>query len=108
MVVNCYMGLSRSASCVLAYLITKQGMSPNKALDFVKESRAVRPNEGFLNQLRDLERSVSRDLDQQDVQELWNTMIRARKRAEEYRKFILSEDDSYSDSIDYEDRYSAS
>ena len=26
-VVNCYMGLSRSASCVLAYLITKQDMS---------------------------------------------------------------------------------
>merc|ERR1712106_629761 len=30
-VVNCYMGLSRSASCVLAYLMTKQDMSLNKA-----------------------------------------------------------------------------
>jgi len=59
-VVNCYMGLSRSASCVLAYLITKQGMSLSKALDYVKKSRAVRPNEGFLNQLRELERSMSR------------------------------------------------
>ena len=29
-VVNCYMGLSRSASCVLAYLMTKQDMSLNK------------------------------------------------------------------------------
>ena len=72
MVVNCYMGLSRSASCVLAYLIAKQDMSLNKvririshiihylsclqALDYVKRSRAVRPNEGFLKQLKVFER----------------------------------------------------
>lgn len=55
-VVNCYMGLSRSASCVLAYLIAKQDMSLNKALDYVKRSRAVRPNEGFLKQLKVFER----------------------------------------------------
>jgi len=55
-VVNCYMGLSRSASCVLAYLITKQDMSLNKALDYVKISRKVRPNEGFLKQLKVLAR----------------------------------------------------
>jgi len=59
-VVNCYMGLSRSASCVLAYLMTKHDMSLSKALDYVKASRAVRPNEGFLNQLKDLERSLAR------------------------------------------------
>ena len=29
-VVNCYMGLSRSASCVLAYLMTKHDMSLSK------------------------------------------------------------------------------
>jgi len=55
-VVNCYMGLSRSASCVLAYLIAKQDMSLTKALDYIKRSRAVRPNEGFLKQLRVFER----------------------------------------------------
>ena len=71
-VVNCYMGLSRSASCVLAYLIAKQDMSLNKvgirisyiihflwcfqALDYIKRSRAVRPNEGFLKQLKVFER----------------------------------------------------
>merc|ERR1712106_795827 len=59
-VVNCYMGLSRSSSCVLAYLMTKQDMSLSKALDYVKKSRGVRPNEGFLNQLKDLERSLPR------------------------------------------------
>jgi len=55
-VVNCYMGLSRSASCVLAYLMAKQDMSLNKALDYIKRSRAVRPNEGFLRQLKAFER----------------------------------------------------
>merc|ERR1719483_369026 len=55
-VVNCYMGLSRSASCVLAYLITKQDMSLIQALDHIKRSRAVRPNEGFLQQLRVVDR----------------------------------------------------
>eukprot|EP00090_Calanus_glacialis_P008839 TRINITY_DN17165_c0_g1_i2.p1 TRINITY_DN17165_c0_g1~~TRINITY_DN17165_c0_g1_i2.p1 ORF type:complete len:288 (-),score=49.19 TRINITY_DN17165_c0_g1_i2:89-952(-) len=55
-VVNCYMGLSRSASCVLAYLMTKQDMSLSKALDYIKRSRGVRPNEGFLNQLKVLDR----------------------------------------------------
>jgi len=55
-VVNCYMGLSRSASCVLAYLMTKQDMSLNKALDYIKISRAVRPNEGFLKQLKVVDR----------------------------------------------------
>jgi len=55
-VVNCYMGLSRSASCVLAYLIAKQDMSLNKALEYIKRSRAVRPNEGFLKQLKVFER----------------------------------------------------
>jgi len=31
-------------------------MSLNKALDYVKKSRAVRPNEGFLKQLKIFER----------------------------------------------------
>ena len=54
--VNCYMGLSRSASCVLAYLITKQDMRLKKALDYIRISWAVRPNEGFLHQLGVLDR----------------------------------------------------
>jgi len=50
--VNCYMGLSRSASCVLAYLIAHQNMSLDKALTVVRTSRPVNPNEGFILQLR--------------------------------------------------------
>lgn len=55
-VVNCFMGLSRSASCVLAYLMMKQGMSLDTAMATVRQHRAIRPNEGFLQQLRTVER----------------------------------------------------
>lgn len=58
--VNCYMGLSRSASVVIAYLMTKHDMSLERALGFVKKSRNVRPNEGFVRQLKDLELSLKR------------------------------------------------
>lgn len=58
--VNCYMGLSRSASVVIAYLMTKHEMSLERALGFVKKSRNVRPNEGFVRQLKDLELSLKR------------------------------------------------
>jgi len=57
-VVNCYMGLSRSTTCVLAYLMTKQNMGLHKALDMIKQNRKVRPNEGFLRQLEELEMSL--------------------------------------------------
>jgi len=59
-VVNCYMGLSRSASVVIAYLMTKHDMTFERALGFVKKSRLVRPNEGFQKQLRELELSLKR------------------------------------------------
>jgi len=57
-VVNCYMGLSRSATCVLAYLMTKHNLGLHKALELLKQNRSVRPNAGFLRQLEDLETSL--------------------------------------------------
>jgi len=57
-VVNCYMGLSRSATCVIAYLMMKQNMTCRKALDLICESRKVRPNPGFLQQLSELEHTL--------------------------------------------------
>ena len=61
--------------------------------------------------------SSDEDMEQEDLKELWSTFVKARekwkvekeKRAEEYRKFILgSDDDSYSDGSDSDDRYSYS
>lgn len=57
-VVNCYMGLSRSATCVIAYLMMKQNMTCRQALEVISQGRKVRPNPGFLQQLSELEHTL--------------------------------------------------
>ncbi|KTF91979.1 hypothetical protein cypCar_00018575 [Cyprinus carpio] len=50
--VHCKMGVSRSASTVIAYLMKQQGWTLDQALNHVRERRPiVQPNEGFLKQL---------------------------------------------------------
>jgi len=49
--VNCYAGTSRSATVVLAFIITHRGLSLKEALVAVKTRRDIRPNDGFLRQL---------------------------------------------------------
>lgn len=53
--VNCQMGMSRSSTCVLAYLILRHQMSADEALNTVRKHRDVRPNDGFLRQLAELD-----------------------------------------------------
>jgi protein-tyrosine phosphatase len=46
--VHCLAGMSRSASCVIAFLIREKGLEYFPALNFVKSKRpVVRPNLGF-------------------------------------------------------------
>ncbi|XP_018939109.2 dual specificity protein phosphatase 26-like isoform X2 [Cyprinus carpio] len=52
--VHCHVGVSRSATIVLAYLMLKQNMTLVEAIQKVKEGRGVFPNRGFLRQLIDL------------------------------------------------------
>merc|ERR1712002_113988 len=59
-VVNCVMGWSRSATCVAAYLILKHKMKATKALELIRQNRSIRPNAGFLQQLADLENTLSK------------------------------------------------
>lgn len=55
--VHCMLGMSRSASMVIAYLMTTLGMNLVTALAHVKVRRAiVQPNDGFIKQLMDFER----------------------------------------------------
>ena len=50
--VHCQLGISRSTSCVIAYLIKYMGYTTMNALDFIKKKRSqVMPNFGFLQQL---------------------------------------------------------
>ena len=59
MLVHCKLGVSRSASFVIAYLIENNKLSTQKALKFVKEKRKqIKPNDGFIKQLRKYERII--------------------------------------------------
>ena len=44
--VNCQMGVSRSASCAMAYLMIHKGKTAVEALTLVRKSRDCRPNDG--------------------------------------------------------------
>jgi dual specificity phosphatase 12 len=50
--VNCMAGVSRSATIVIAYLMTKQKMTFQEAFEFVRSKRPIiNPNEAFIEQL---------------------------------------------------------
>ena len=53
--VHCMMGISRSATCVIAYLMLKKGMNLRDAYNLVKNQRScISPNPGFLTQLQNI------------------------------------------------------
>ena len=50
------MGRSRSATCVIMYVMKRFGIGFEEAIEFVRSRRdCVDPNEGFLRQLREFE-----------------------------------------------------
>ena len=53
--VNCWQGASRSATVVLAFLLQHHDMDLAPALKMIKSKRDIRPNNGFLRQLAQLE-----------------------------------------------------
>ncbi|NXC64565.1 DS13B phosphatase, partial [Aleadryas rufinucha] len=53
--VHCAMGVSRSATLVLAFLMIHENMTLVDALKTVSAQRNICPNSGFLSQLRDLD-----------------------------------------------------
>lgn len=53
LLVHCYAGISRSPSCVIAHLMDAMDISMLAGFKRVREARpCIRPNEGFLGQLR--------------------------------------------------------
>ena len=58
--VHCKMGISRSATTVLAYLMKEYNMSRQEAFDFVKDKRScIMPNKAFWHQLETYEGILS-------------------------------------------------
>ena len=49
--VHCQMGISRSSTIVLAYLMIKKGWTAQDAMRTVRSRRQIIPNDGFLRQL---------------------------------------------------------
>ncbi|KAK7122234.1 hypothetical protein R3I94_019378 [Phoxinus phoxinus] len=56
--VHCAMGLSRSSSLVLAYLMIHEDMTLVEAIKAVALHRNICPNSGFLEQLRELDKKL--------------------------------------------------
>jgi len=60
--VHCMQGRSRSASCVIAYLMKYNKLTLDVALEYVQQRRPIaQPNDGFMNQLRQWERKLARE-----------------------------------------------
>lgn len=57
--VHCVVGISRSATLVIAYLIICRGMNAAEALTHVFKQRRVFPNMGFLHHLAELDVRVN-------------------------------------------------
>ncbi|MCJ8746734.1 hypothetical protein PDJAM_G00144950 [Pangasius djambal] len=69
--VHCKMGVSRSASTVIAYAMKEYGWTLEKAYNFVKEKRSVtRPNDSFMRQLAEYEGIL--DASKQRHNRLWH------------------------------------
>ncbi|XP_043686511.1 dual specificity protein phosphatase 3 isoform X2 [Vespula pensylvanica] len=58
--VHCMLGVSRSATCVLAYLMIKKDMLAVDAIRIVREKRDIHPNYGFRSQLAQLDNQLRR------------------------------------------------
>ncbi|XP_043911594.1 protein phosphatase Slingshot homolog 2-like [Protopterus annectens] len=61
--VHCAVGVSRSASLVLAYLMLHQNLCLVEAIKKVKQERCIFPNQGFLKQLRALDMQLRQKKD---------------------------------------------
>ncbi|NWH62069.1 DS13B phosphatase, partial [Geococcyx californianus] len=58
--VHCAMGISRSATLVLAFLMICEDLSLADAIRTVRSHRGICPNSGFLQQLRELDLQLGR------------------------------------------------
>ncbi|KAM4052875.1 protein phosphatase Slingshot homolog 1 isoform 2-T2 [Anomaloglossus baeobatrachus] len=72
--VHCKMGVSRSASTVIAYAMKEYGWSMEKAYNYVQQKRSVaRPNAGFMRQLLEYEGIL--DASKQRHNKLWKKHV---------------------------------
>ena len=62
LLVHCKLGISRSTSLIIAYLVKYDKFTVNDALNFVKNKRnQIKPNKGFMNQLYEYEKKCKNE-----------------------------------------------
>lgn len=59
--VNCQMGVSRSSTCAISYMMIKGGMTAPEVLRLFRHQRDVRPNDGFIKFLVELDNKLRWD-----------------------------------------------
>lgn len=59
--IHCFMGISRSATLLIAYLIRYRQIKLEEALRLVIRKRLIWPNDGFLKKLIDYEANILAD-----------------------------------------------
>ncbi|KAF2085916.1 dual specificity protein phosphatase 12 [Saccharata proteae CBS 121410] len=99
--VHCAMGKSRSATCVIAYLMHKHRVSPAEALAQIRQARSLcEPNEGFMEQLEIYHRmEMADDVEQSPEYQRWVyqrevEMSRACNQAPEAEKIRFEDEHS--------------
>lgn len=71
--VHCFAGRSRSVTVVLAYLMKKHKMSLESAMSLVRSKRPqVAPNQGFMSQLENFEKSLQVEQERRLMQSVQN------------------------------------
>lgn len=59
--VHCLVGVSRSATLAIAYLMISRKMTAQEAIRAVRMNRDIHPNDGFLSQMADLDNELKRE-----------------------------------------------
>ncbi|CAD8173528.1 unnamed protein product [Paramecium octaurelia] len=79
--VHCMAGISRSATCVIAYLMNENKWTFDKTLKFVKQKRpCVNPNEGFKKQLISYSNEIQKKLIPKQTLQIDNPLAKLRRQ----------------------------
>jgi len=57
--VHCLAGVSRSATIAIGYMMKTEGLTFDKAFDFVQQRHWCFPNKGFIQQLKQYEKQLA-------------------------------------------------
>ncbi|KAF2809555.1 dual specificity protein phosphatase 12 [Mytilinidion resinicola] len=107
--VHCAMGKSRSATCVIAYLMQQHNISAEEALSHLRKARPIcEPNSGFMSQL-ELYGSMStpQNVEESPAYQRWVfqrevELSRACGQAPDAEKIRFEDEHASQDSVDYE------